>query len=263
MFQRIRVLIADDESLGRARLRQLLERDGEIELAGESCNGEEAVLAIETEWPDLVLLDVQMPELDGFGVLEAVGPEQMPLVVFVTAFDQYAIRAFEVRAVDYLLKPFDTHRFQEAFRRARNSLAHLTKADQTQKLLSLLEDLSAAPGGLARRGEERYLERMMVKVRGRVLFLRVSEIRWIEAEGNYVRVHVGEESYLVRETMSALEQKLDPARFLRVHRSTIVNLDEVRELRPWFAGDYVVALHDGKELRLSRGYRSKLEERLS
>jgi two-component system, LytTR family, response regulator len=262
----IRVLVVDDEPLARRRVLRLLEQEEGVEVVGECANGRDAADALVRDDPDLVFLDVQMPELDGFGVLEEVGPERMPLVVFVTAYDQYALQAFEVHALDYLLKPFDEQRFHQAFRRARVQLERRESTTQRRSLLSLLEQLGTEQRQLERLltgAEGRYLERLMVKVGGRVIFLRAGEIDWVEAEGNYVRLHAGKQGYLVRETMSALEQRLDPRQFVRVHRSTIVNLDQVRELRPWFAGDYLIVLKDATELRLSRGYRAKLEERLS
>jgi len=261
----LRVLVVDDEPLARRRVLRLLENESDVQVVGECGNGREAVNALSGETPDLVFLDVQMPELDGFGVVEEVGVERMPLVVFVTAYDQYALKAFEVHALDYLLKPFDERRFRESFRRARAQFERRESIQQRQSLLALLEQLGSEQRQLEKLltgAEERYLERLMVKVGGKVLFLRANEIDWIEAEGNYVRLHVGKQAYLVRETMSALEGRLDPRCFLRVHRSTIVNLDQVQELRPWFAGDYLIVLKDGTELRLSRGYRSKLEEKL-
>lgn len=260
----IRVLVVDDEPIARRRLLRLLKDEEGVHVVGTCSNGFEAVEAIRTERPNLIFLDVQMPEMDGFGVVEAVGAEHMPAVIFATAFDHYAIRAFEVHALDYLLKPFSAERLKAALERARSRVAEKS-ADRSQQLLSLLEQLSQEQhviGRLQTPRAPRYLDRIMVKVDGRFLFVRAPEIQWIQAEGNYLRLHVGPNSYLIRETLSALEGRLDPQQFLRIHRSTIVNLDQINELRPWFAGDYVVALHNGTELKMSRGYREKLNERM-
>jgi two-component system LytT family response regulator len=201
--------------------------------------------------PDLVFLDVQMPVLDGFGVLEAVGVEQMPAVIFVTAYDRYALRAFEYNALDYLLKPFDRERFRKALERARAHLGRSPTREDTQQLQGAVEEF---------RGENKSLQRLVVKSAGRVFFLRAEEIDWIEAAGNYLRLHVGKDTHLLRDTMSSLETRLDPRRFLRIHRSTMVNIERIQELQPLFHGDYVVILHDGTQLNLSRGYRHRLHE---
>jgi two-component system LytT family response regulator len=245
---KIRTVIADDEPLARERLRALLDAEPDIEVARECRDGNEAVAAIRAESPDLVFLDVQMPELDGFGVIETVGVENMPAIVFVTAYDEYALQAFEVNAVDYLLKPFDRERFQKALARAR---AHVGRQadDINRRLLALIQGLKVPQG---------YLERLVIRSSGRIFFLKAEEIDWIEAAGNYVRLHTGKESHLLRETMNSLEQKLDPARFLRIHRSTIVRIDRIAELQPLFHGDYVVVLQGGTRLTLSRGYRERL-----
>jgi len=263
---RMRVLIADDEPLARESLRALLSREEEARVVGECAAGDEVVEEIRRTTPDLVFLDVDMPELDGFQVVQEIGPERMPHVIFVTAHGEHALRAFDLRALDYLVKPFGLERFRQAFARARSLIAGPAPDEERDaEVRSLLERLRREQRQIERLlagTEERFLERLMVKVGGKVLFLRAEEIDWIEAEGNYARLHVGKQAYLVRETMSALEGRLDPRRFLRVHRSTIVNLDQVRELRPWFAGDYLVILRDGTELRLSRGYRARIEEKL-
>jgi two-component system LytT family response regulator len=248
----LHVLIVDDEPLARSRLRALLEREPDVEVVGESGDGTAAVAAARALRPDLVFLDVQMPALDGFGVLEALG-EPLPAVVFVTAYDRYALRAFEVHALDYLLKPFDRERFRRALERARAALQRDESLAVNRKLLELLDDVR--PGRKA-------APRLVVKTAGRVFFLRPEEIDWVEAAGNYVKLHAGREEHLLRETMSALEGRLDADRFVRIHRSALVNLDRVRELQPWFHGDYKVILRDGTELTLSRGYRPKLQELL-
>jgi len=247
----IKALIVDDEPLARERIKRFLTDERDIELIGECADGQEAVSAIQTLEPDLVFLDIQIPELDGFGVLEAVGVEQMPAVIFVTAYDRYALQAFDVNALDYLLKPYNRERFHKAVERARAQLSNGAKGELSERLLSLLENLQP---------EQRYLERLMIKSSGRVFFLRTTEIDWIEAEGNYLRLHVGKESHLLRETMNRLAAKLDQNKFLRIHRSTLVNIERIKELQPLFSGDYVVILRDGKQLTLSRSYRDKLLE---
>ena len=264
----IKTLIVDDEALARRRLRRLLEAERDADVVGEAANGRDAVTAIRELQPDLLFLDVQMPEMDGFGVLEEVGAGQLPAVIFVTAFDQYAVRAFEVHALDYLLKPFDADRLRGAFERARQ---HVTgnggqaPANQQQQIMALLESLAAERrdlGPIGTRAPERPADRLMIKSGGRVYFVKVSEIDYVEAAGIYVRLHVGKDAHLLRETMNGVEARLDSGQFLRIHRSTIVNLDRVKEMQPWFSGEYVVIMKDGTQLKLSRGYRDRLEERL-
>jgi two-component system, LytTR family, response regulator len=247
---KIRALIVDDEPLARSRIKTFLQAEPQVEVVGECSNGEEALEAIQQKAPGLLFLDIQMPGLNGFEVLEALEPQKIPAVIFVTAYDQYALKAFEVHAVDYLLKPFDRERFSRALGRAKEQSERQAAGGLNQHILALLEDL---------KGNNRFLERIVTKSGGRIFFLRVEEIDWIEAEGNYVRLHCGGESHLLRETMSGLETKLDPKRFLRIHRSTIMNIERVKELQPWFRGDYVVILRDGTKLTLSRGYRDRLE----
>lgn len=249
---KIRALIVDDEPLARARLRTLLADEPDIEVLGECGDGLEAVAAVQDLEPDLLFLDVQMPTLDGFGVLEALDPAKLPAVVFVTAYDRYALRAFEVHALDYLLKPFDRERFSKALQRARAALQQGDDPADRERLLAMLED---------QKSSRKPLERILIKTSGRVFFLRTEEIDWIEAAGNYVRLHVGSEAHLLRETMNGLEARLDPGHFLRIHRSTIVNVDRIQELQAWFHGDYLVILRDGRQLTLSRGYRQKVQER--
>jgi two-component system LytT family response regulator len=247
---KIRTLIVDDEPLARERIRALLADEFDVEIVGEYATGREAVAAIQRQHPDLIFLDVQMPELDGFGVLQMIGAEKMPATIFVTAYDQYALRAFEVHALDYLLKPFDRERFQKALQRARRQIQQAKDGNLNQRLLALLENLQP---------ERKWLERLVVKSGGRVFFLKAEEIDWIEATGNYVRLHTGRESHLLRETVKNLEGQLDPKKFLRLNRSTIVRIDRIKELQPWFNGEYAVILHDGARLTSSRGYREKLE----
>jgi two-component system LytT family response regulator len=248
----IRTLVVDDEPLARERIKRFLAAEPDLELVGECAEGREAVAAIQTLKPDLVFLDIQIPELDGFGVLKAIPIEQMPAVVFVTAYDRYALQAFDVNALDYLLKPYNRERFRKAVERARAQLSNGAKGELNERLISLLENFKTEP--------PRHLERLMIKSSGRVFFLRAEELDWIEADGNYLRVHVGRESHLIRETMNRLASKLDPDKFLRIHRSTLVNIERIKELQPLFSGDYVVILRDGKQLTLSRSYRDKLLE---
>lgn len=251
-MDRVRALVVDDEPLARRRVLRLLKDEPDIEVVGECADGREAVDAIRTEAPDLVFLDVQMPEVGGFEVVEAVGPERMPAVIFVTAFDQYAVKAFEVHALDYLLKPFPRARFARAVERVRDEIRRgRAKGDSGGQLLSLLQDL---------RREGRYLERLAVQTGGRVIFLRVEEVDWIEAEGNYLRLHVGGESHLVRGTMKAMEARLDPERFIRIHRSTLVSVDRIREVQPWFRGEHVLILRDGTRLTTGGEHGKRLRE---
>ena len=252
----IRTLIVDDEPLARERLRKLLENEPDIEIVGEAADGAEALAAAQKDHPDLIFLDVQMPELDGFGVIEGLEGEGMPAVVFVTAYDRFALKAFEVHALDYLLKPFDRERFQKALDRARHLVQQRQTGDLGHRLSSLINDLKAD------RPKPKYLDRLAVKTEGRVLFFKMDEIDWIEAADNYVGIHVGNEEHLHRETMASLESKLPPTRFLRISRSTIVNLERIKELQPMFHGDYTVILKNGTRLSLSRNYRDKLNHLL-
>jgi two-component system LytT family response regulator len=248
---KFRVLIVDDEPLARERLRQLLEDQPDIEILGECADGREAVATIKRESPDLVFLDVHMPELDGFGVVEAIRGERMPAIIFVTAHDRFALQAFEVHAVDYLLKPFDRERFQTALSRALDQMKHRQTGDLNQRLTALLAEV-----------KPKHLERLAVKSSGRVIFLKTEEIDWIEAADNYVSLHVGAETHLHRETMSALAEELSPKKFLRISRSTIVNVERIKELQPLFHGEYVVILRNGTKLTLSRNYREALNQLL-
>jgi two-component system, LytTR family, response regulator len=249
----LKTLIVDDEPLARERVSTLLQNEEAIEILGECRDGLEAIAAIQQLHPDLVFLDVQMPGADGFQVIQAVGAEKMPMVIFVTAYDQHALKAFEVRALDYLLKPFDRDRFREALGRARHHVEQQETGDLGRRLLALVKDLRpSAPK----------TDRLVVKAGGRLFFLRTDEIDWIEAAGNYARLHVGAEAHLIRETMQSLESRLDNERFFRIHRSRIVNMERIQELQPWFNGEYVVILRNGTRLTLSRGYREKLQERL-
>jgi len=252
-MSKIRTMVVDDEPVARERMIGLLQQEKDIELVGECADGQQAINAIQAQHPDLVFLDVQMPACDGFGVIEQVGAERMPAVVFVTAYDEYALKAFEVHAIDYLLKPFGRDRFQQTLQHAREHLERRRAGDLGRRLLALVQDLKPEPTKL---------DRLVVKSGGRVFFLRTDEIDWIEAAGNYVRLHLSEDSHLFRETMNNMEARLDVRRFVRIHRSRIVNTDRIKELQPWFNGEYVVVLQNGTRLTLSRGYREKLQERL-
>ncbi|HYT90335.1 MAG TPA: LytTR family DNA-binding domain-containing protein [Gemmataceae bacterium] len=247
----MRVLIVDDEPLARQRLRALLEAEADIEVVGECADGRAALAAVRAHKPDLLFLDVCMPEADGFEVLEALADAPPPGVIFVTAYDRFALRAFEVHALDYLLKPFDRERFQKALERGRAQVERARSEDVSRQLQALLADT---------RTGRKYLDRVVIKSTSRVFFLRVEEIDWIEAAGNYLKLHAGNEAHLLRETMGNLEGRLDPDKFLRIHRSTIVNIERIQELQPWFHGDYVVLLRDGTKLTLSRSYRQKLQD---
>ena len=250
----IRVLVVDDEPLAREKIRGMAADDPEIRVVGECTNGAEAIEAIQMMRPDLILLDVQMPEVGGFAVLEALKNEGLPPVIFITAYDHYAVRAFEVHALDYLLKPFDRERFKAAIARAKRQIRRDRNGDGLdERIIALLEQI---------RDPTRYSERLVVKTGGRVFFLNTDEIDWIEAEGNYVNIHTGKKAYLLRETISSLESQLDPKEFVRIHRSSIVRLDRIKELQPWSHGEYHVILLDGTQLTLSRSYREKLQSAL-
>jgi two-component system LytT family response regulator len=247
-------MIVDDEPIARARVLSLLSEEADIEIVGECSSGAEAVSAITETSPDLIFLDVQMPELDGFDVARAFEPDRMPAVVFVTAFDHYALRAFEIQAADYLLKPFSAQRFKLALSHARDQLAQRQVSTLGRQLMALLPEMS--------RRQSPARDRLVVKSSGRVYFVPTADIDWCEAAGNYVCLHVGPQSHLVRETMAHLESHLDPQQFVRIHRSTIVNVDRIQELRSSFNGEHVVLLRGGTRLTLSRGYREALQARL-
>ncbi len=239
-------LIIDDEPLARERIRTLLQSEPDIDILAECADGPAALAAIRKHSPDLIFLDVQMPGMGGFEVLQALGKERLPLVIFVTAYDQHALKAFEIHALDYLLKPFKPARFKQTVQRARDALANQQAGVATKNLLELL--------GGAKPARER-LSRLAVRIGERVLFVKVEQIDYIESAGNYVVVHAGKENHVVRDTLTALEEKLDPKQFLRISRSTLVNLDQVKELQPLFKGEHAVVLHHGKQLTMTRGIR--------
>lgn len=274
---KIKTLVIDDEPAARRGIRALLDRDPDVQVIGEAASGTEAVTKIRAERPDLVFLDVQMPEMSGFKVLESLGDCPAPAVIFVTAYDQHALQAFEVNAVDYLLKPYDDDRFWAAVRRAKAEIVRRQTDLLGHKLNNLLSYLqNATPGASAvapaaasapapasaggPASETITRDRILLKAGGEIYFLKAEEIDWIEAEGDYMKFHAGGRVHLLRETMGNLEERLDAKRFIRIHRSTIVNIDRVKKLSPSFAGEYAVILHDGTKLRLSRGYHERLQE---
>ena len=246
MTRTLRVVIADDEPLARQRIRRLLRAESDFRIAAECADGVQTTDAVLRESPDLLFLDVQMPALDGFAVLRGVPAERMPVTVFVTAYDRYALRAFEARALDYLLKPYSEARFRQALERAREQITLLRDAAEPP-------DGAAAGVGVAR---------LLVREDGRVRVVAVEDVDYLEAARNYVRIHAGPATHLLREPLASLEARLDPARFARIHRSIVVNVDRVTEIEPWFSGDCHVLLRGGVRLRLSRGHREALERRL-
>ena len=248
---KLHVLIADDELLACERLRQFLQAEPEVEIVGECSNGRETVEAIQENSLDVIFLDVRMPELDGFEVIGAVGAEHLPVIVFVTAHDQFALRAFEAHAADYLLKPFSRERFQEALRRARAIVQGKRKHQTMDQVMGLVENL---------KGFDKPLERLAVKTSGRVLLVKVTEIDWIRGADNYAELHVGKSAHLLRQKVANLERQLPSNQFLRINRSLIVNLDRIKEFRTKSHGDCLVVLHDHTQLPVSRKYRGKLDE---
>lgn len=246
---RLRVVVVDDEALARERITSLLAQHGDIEIVGVCADGPSALETIRAARPDLVFLDVQMPGMTGFEVIEQLEPDHVPAVVFVTAYDGHAIHAFEIHALDFLLKPFDQTRFEKTLARARTHLSLESDPAVGPRLMSLLEEL---------RDERRYPERLIVKSNGRVFFLRSEDIDWVEASGNYVKLHVKGDAHLLRESMKNMEARLDPKVFVRIHRSAIVNIDRIRELEPWFHGEYIVIMRDGTRLTASRVFSDRL-----
>jgi two-component system LytT family response regulator len=255
MSERIRALVVDDEAPARLRLQRLLDREPDIDLVGVCCCGLEATETAQSERPDLLFLDVRMPPDDGFAVLDALGDDAPPAVVFVTASDEYAVRAFEADAIDYLHKPFSAERFGAALGRVRTRLREHAAGRHRDRLLSLLDDHAddRAP---------RDYERLVIKTGSQLVFLDPNDVDWVEAEGVYVRLQVGATSYLLRESLRNVEQRLDPRRFLRIHRSTILNLDRAKKIVPHFNGGAVVILRDGRQLKMSRSYRDRVSATL-
>ena len=250
---KIRVVVADDELLARKFIRRMLKQDPEVEIIAECSNGAEAVATIRKEKPDLVFLDVQMPEMDGFAVLDAVRLDHLPEIVFTTAYESYAIRAFELHALDYLLKPFDQVRFKAALKYAKERFHSQHEEDKRLQVGTLLESI---------RAQREYLDRIIIRADGRITFLHTREIDWIEADDKYVHLHTGKGARMVRQTLAAIEGQLNPKKFLRVHRSAMVNVDRIKELQPLFNGEHSLILDDGTRLTLSRKYKDKLFELL-
>lgn len=267
MNPKIRALIVDDESLAREALMVMLSDDPEIEVIAECRNGREAVTVIREQSPDVVFLDIQMPEMDGFQVVEEVGAMRMPVTIFVTAYDKHALRAFEAHALDYLLKPFDHDRFDITLRRAKTFVRQQKLGEISESLFAVLHDLKSktgeSPSDMDNRKPERVthqgpINRVGIKSGGRIYFLKTEEIDWVEGAGDYLTLHSGSQTHLIRETMGNFHAKLDPQKFLRIHRSTIVNIERIKDIRPLYKGDYMITLTSGISLKASRGYRHEL-----
>ncbi|MBK7140759.1 MAG: response regulator transcription factor [bacterium] len=255
MAEKIRTLIVDDEPLAREGIRMLLEPDSGFSIVAEAGNGAEAIEMIRLHHPDLVFLDIQMPGMNGFDVLKALDGEPMPLIVFVTAYDSYAIRAFEVHAVDYVLKPVDPARFQTSLERIKSDLQLRRGGAITARMTALLEALRREEVKIDTRG---FLERFVIKEGDRIYFVNTDDVDWIEAADYYVQLHTGKKTHLIRETLNRLETQLDPAKFIRIHRSTIVNSTRIKELKRHFQSEFIVILQDGTNLKMSRSYRDNL-----
>lgn len=252
----MKILIADDEPLARERIREMLKNEAGIELIAEAQNGGETVKNIETLKPDIVFLDIHMPDADGFEVLEKLDRatlSQIPAIIFVTAFDQHALRAFEFHALDYLLKPFDRERFAKTLDRAKAQIKNRAEDDSNRRILDLLEQMNSAP---------EYLDWLTVKKDERIKLFKVEDIQWVEAQGNYVLLKFEENSELMRETMDELEKQLDPRTFVRIHRSTIINVNFIKELQVWKRGEYRVLMLGGQPFTLSRSHRRRFDELL-
>jgi two-component system LytT family response regulator len=248
----IRAFIADDEPLAREGIRRFLRHHPDIEVVQECCDGKSAVAGILDQQPELVFLDVQMPELDGFQVIERVGADSIPATIFVTAYDQYALAAFDTNALDYLLKPFSRARFDRALTRARERLSSRPNREWMHSLLQ-----SVAKAAI----QASYVDRLSINQNGRIIFVKTVDIQWIESAGNSAVLHLASGQYAIRESLSGLELRLNPKEFVRIHRSTIVNLNYVKEVHPWFHGYHLVLLDNGQELRMSR-YQYEVAERL-
>lgn len=246
----IKALIVDDEPLARDRIREMLKDHPDVEVIAEARNGQEAIDSVAKQNPDLVFLDVQMPDLNGFDVLQNLDVERLPVIIFVTAYDQYALRAFDVHAVDYLTKPFDRERFAEAVEQAKLFMKGAKEPD-TARILSMLQELRAGAS---------YLERFAIKNGETVFFVRAEDVDAIEAQGNYVRLSLASSSHLLRDTLNNIESQINPRMFVRIHRRTIVNIDRVKEVQTWARGEYRIVLSTGAHYTLSRGYRQHFEK---
>lgn len=250
MNRKIRAIVVDDEPLACKRLVKLLSEEEDVEVVEVCANGKEAIDEINEQNPDLVFLDIQMPEINGFEVLQHIESDRVPAIIFVTAYDEYALKAFEVHALDYLMKPFNKARFRDSLQRAKNSIKSNGNTEVGEKIENLLEYLNP---------EQDSLSRILIKTSSRYFFLKADEIDWIESAGNYVRIHSGKNNYLIRETMINMEKKLDDDKFFRIHRSTIINVEKVKELEQWFHGDYQVIMYNDEKLTMSRNYKDLLE----
>lgn len=250
MKPNIRAIVVDDEPLACKRLVKLLKEDEEVEVVDVCANGKEAIEQINKQEPELVFLDIQMPEINGFEVLKHIETEQVPAIIFVTAYDEYALKAFEVHALDYLMKPFSKDRFRDSLQRAKNTLKNENSVQVEEKIQNLLDYMEP---------EQESLSRILIKTSNRYFFMKAEDIDWIESAGNYVRIHSGKDHYLIRETMINMEKKLDSDKFFRIHRSTIINVEKVRELEQWFHGDYQVIMYNDEKLTMSRNYKGLLD----
>lgn len=243
----IRAIIVDDEPLAREKVQLFAKDESDIEIVDLCRTGQEAIDSYHRFKPDLLFLDIQMTEMNGFDVLQHIQTRPLPGIIFITAYDEFALRAFEFHALDYLLKPYDRERFSKAVAHARESIVSRPQSEvTTEQIKALLDSLKQSPGKL---------DRLIVKTNGRIIFLRIEEIDWMEAAGNYIKLHVGNETHLMRETMNKLEEQLNPQQFIRIHRSTIINIAKIKELQPYFNGEYKVTLHNNTTVILSRGYR--------
>lgn len=243
----IRAIIVDDEPLAREKVQLFAQGEKDIEIVDVCANGHEAIASYQKFKPELLFLDIQMPEMSGFDVLNQLNCNPLPGIIFITAYDEFALQAFEFHALDYLLKPYDRARFKKATDHARESIQSLSLAEvTTEQIKTLLDSIKQSHPSL---------DRLIVKTNGRIIFLKIEDIDWMEAAGNYVNLHVGNESHLVRETMNNIEKQLNPQKFIRIHRSTIININKIKELQPYFNGEYKVVLQNNTHVILSRGYR--------
>lgn len=261
----IRTLIVDDEELARKAVRRILKEEADVEVIGECADGVSALKRIRELSPDVVCLDIQMPGMGGFDLLRALPEEERPLVLFMTAYDEHAIKAFEMHAVDYLLKPVDAQRTRRAFAHIRQLRQQEQRARRYDELLESIRRFSgieAEAEAIGVKGDKQYASRVLVRKEGSMLFVPTADIDWIEADRNYMKLHVGSEIHVLRERLSRLHETLDPKLFARIHRSTIVNLLRIKEIQPWFSGDFVVILRNGTQLRMSRHFRESMERQL-